>query len=153
MIRSKRLLAVGLVAVLGITAAACGGDDDDDGDAEGTTPPAGETIGTSGGDDTAPTTGGDDTAATTGGDTTPTTGGGDTTPTTGGGDTTPTTGGDGTTPEGTTAPAVESPAVGLLFDITGRGDRSFNDAAAAGLDQAVEEFGATGSESDRKSVV
>ena len=39
---------------------------------------------------------------------------------------------DGTAPEGSAAPAVESPSVGLLFDITGRGDRSFNDAAAAG---------------------
>ncbi len=31
--------------------------------------------------------------------------------------------------------------VGLAYDVGGRGDRSFNDAAAAGLDQAVEEFG------------
>ena len=37
--------------------------------------------------------------------------------------------------------------VGLLFDITGRGDRSFNDAAAAGLDQATAELGITGNES------
>ena len=50
-------------------------------------------------------------------------------------------------PEGTAAPAVENPSVGLLFDITGRGDRSFNDAAAAGLDQAEAELGATGTES------
>ena len=28
-------------------------------------------------------------------------------------------------------------SVGVVFDITGRGDRSFNDAAGAGLDQAV----------------
>ncbi|TVR26591.1 MAG: BMP family ABC transporter substrate-binding protein [Ilumatobacter sp.] len=38
-------------------------------------------------------------------------------------------------------------SVGLLFDITGRGDRSFNDAAAAGLDQATAELGITGNES------
>lgn len=38
-------------------------------------------------------------------------------------------------------------SIGLLFDITGRGDRSFNDAAAAGLDAAVAEFGLTGNES------
>ncbi len=38
-------------------------------------------------------------------------------------------------------------AVGVVYDITGRGDRSFNDAAGAGLDQAVAELGATGSES------
>ena len=31
--------------------------------------------------------------------------------------------------------------VAIAFDITGRGDRSFNDAAAAGLDKAVEDFG------------
>jgi basic membrane protein A and related proteins len=50
MIRSKRLLAAGLVAALGFTAAACG--DDDDGDtAATTTAPAGTTPGTA-----APTT-------------------------------------------------------------------------------------------------
>ncbi len=37
--------------------------------------------------------------------------------------------------------------VGMAFDITGRGDRSFNDAAGAALDQAVEELGITFSES------
>ena len=31
--------------------------------------------------------------------------------------------------------------VGIVYDLGGRGDQSFNDAAAAGLDQAVEEFG------------
>jgi basic membrane protein A len=31
--------------------------------------------------------------------------------------------------------------VGLAYDIGGRGDQSFNDSAAAGLDQAKEEFG------------
>lgn len=31
-------------------------------------------------------------------------------------------------------------AVGLLFDITGRGDKSFNDAAAAGYDKAKKQF-------------
>jgi basic membrane protein A and related proteins len=31
--------------------------------------------------------------------------------------------------------------VGLVFDIGGRGDQSFNDAAAAGLDQAADELG------------
>jgi basic membrane protein A len=31
--------------------------------------------------------------------------------------------------------------VGLVYDLGGRGDQSFNDAAGAGLDQAVEEFG------------
>ena len=31
--------------------------------------------------------------------------------------------------------------VGMAYDVGGRGDQSFNDAAAAGLDQAIEEFG------------
>lgn len=45
-------------------------------------------------------------------------------------------------------PAAESDIrVGLAYDVGGRGDRSFNDAAAAGLDQGVAEFGITGNES------
>jgi basic membrane protein A and related proteins len=47
----------------------------------------------------------------------------------------------------TTTPATSDTNIGLLFDITGRGDRSFNDAAAAGLDRAKAEFGVTGNES------
>jgi len=31
--------------------------------------------------------------------------------------------------------------VGVAYDVGGRGDQSFNDSAAAGLDQAIEEFG------------
>jgi basic membrane protein A and related proteins len=41
------------------------------------------------------------------------------------------------------APAANSQdqkAVALMFDLTGRGDKSFNDAAAAGLDKAKAEF-------------
>jgi basic membrane protein A len=34
----------------------------------------------------------------------------------------------------------EGKSVGLLFDITGRGDKSFNDSAAAGLDKARADF-------------
>ena len=53
-----------------------------------------------------------------------------------------------------TATPAESPAagaesdvrVGLAYDVGGRGDRSFNDAAAAGLDQAIEELGVTSQE-------
>ncbi len=50
----------------------------------------------------------------------------------------------------TAAPSTSSPAsaapesdlkVGLAYDVGGRGDRSFNDAAAAGLDKAVAELG------------
>jgi basic membrane protein A len=87
---SKRLLAAGLIAALGLTAAACG---DDDEAPAGTDAPEGTEA-----------------------------------------------------PEGTGTPP-ENMNVGLLYDITGRGDRSFNDAAAAGLDQAVEEFGVVPSES------
>jgi basic membrane protein A len=46
-----------------------------------------------------------------------------------------------------TTVAADGPAVGLLFDITGRGDKSFNDAAAAGLDRATAELGIRPSES------
>jgi basic membrane protein A len=38
-------------------------------------------------------------------------------------------------------------SIGLLYDVTGRGDKSFNDAAAAGLDKAKADFGVTGNES------
>jgi basic membrane protein A len=40
----------------------------------------------------------------------------------------------------TSAPASDI-KVGLAYDIGGRGDQSFNDSAAAGLDKAAEEFG------------
>ena len=33
------------------------------------------------------------------------------------------------------------PSVGLAYDLGGRGDQSFNDSAAAGLDMATEDFG------------
>ncbi|MCW2766679.1 MAG: nucleoside-binding protein [Nocardioides sp.] len=38
--------------------------------------------------------------------------------------------------------------VGMAYDVGGRGDQSFNDSAAAGLDQAVKEFGMKPSESE-----
>jgi basic membrane protein A len=38
--------------------------------------------------------------------------------------------------------------VGMAYDVGGRGDQSFNDSAAAGLDQAVEEFGMESEESE-----
>ncbi len=40
------------------------------------------------------------------------------------------------------APKVEAPAqkVGLVFDIGGRGDKSFNDSAYAGLERAAQDF-------------
>jgi len=62
----------------------------------------------------------------------------------------PTTG-EGTAPEGTEAPAPpsgESFNVGLTFDIGGRGDQSFNDSAAEGIDRAQNELGITFSEAE-----
>ncbi len=47
----------------------------------------------------------------------------------------------GTEPAGSAPSAEGATTVALMFDVTGRGDKSFNDAAAAGLDQAVAEFG------------
>jgi len=38
--------------------------------------------------------------------------------------------------------------VGMAYDVGGRGDQSFNDSAAAGLDQAKEEFGMDSQESE-----
>ncbi|MGV3562338.1 MAG: BMP family lipoprotein [Nocardioides sp.] len=47
------------------------------------------------------------------------------------------------------APAATSDVkVGMAYDVGGRGDQSFNDSAAAGLDQAVEEFGMEAQESE-----
>jgi len=43
----------------------------------------------------------------------------------------------GGTPAASTSSAVNEVKVGLAYDVGGRGDRSFNDAAAAGLDKAV----------------
>jgi basic membrane protein A len=55
---------------------------------------------------------------------------------------------EGSSSEGTDAPAGDCDAtVGVVFDITGRGDKSFNDAAGAGLDKAAEELGITATES------
>ncbi|MGA1051797.1 MAG: BMP family lipoprotein [Ilumatobacteraceae bacterium] len=50
-------------------------------------------------------------------------------------------------------PAAEEPAadsfnVGLTFDIGGRGDQSFNDSAAAGIDLAASELGITFTEAE-----
>jgi basic membrane protein A len=63
------------------------------------------------------------------------------TETTAAGGETSTTAATGSTPAGDLKP------VGIVYDITGRGDKSFNDAAAAGLDQAKTEFGLTVEES------
>jgi basic membrane protein A len=54
----------------------------------------------------------------------------------------PSGGGDETTS------ATSDIKVGMAYDVGGRGDQSFNDSAAAGLDQAVEEFGVESQESE-----
>lgn len=58
----------------------------------------------------------------------------------GGGGTTGTTGTTGATGE-TAPPSGADITVGLAYDLGGRGDLSFNDSAAAGLDKAKTDFG------------
>lgn len=62
---------------------------------------------------------------------------------------------EGTADEGTAdttedagEPAGESFNVGLTFDIGGRGDQSFNDSAAEGIDRAADDLGITFSEAE-----
>jgi len=61
-------------------------------------------------------------------------------------------GGDEDEPDVATTPGAEQPQsdlkVGLAYDIGGRGDQSFNDAAAAGLDRAAEELGVETNEAE-----
>jgi basic membrane protein A and related proteins len=61
-------------------------------------------------------------------------GGGASTPAGGGGASTPAGGGGGT-------PTTKSLKVGMAYDVGGRGDKSFNDLAAAGLDKAKATLG------------
>lgn len=51
-----------------------------------------------------------------------------------------------TTTVADTTPEMPAVPVGLVFDIGGRGDQSFNDSAAAGLDKAVADLGIEKSE-------
>lgn len=44
------------------------------------------------------------------------------------------------------APAGDGISVGLTYDIGGRGDQSFNDSAAAGIERAADELGTTANE-------
>ena len=46
-------------------------------------------------------------------------------------------------PSATGAPIKSNAKVGLVFDIGGKGDKSFNDSADAGLTKAVKDFGIT----------
>jgi basic membrane protein A len=75
------------------------------------------------------------TAATTTAASTPTTAGEE--PTTTAGEVTTTAG------ETSTTVAMTDVSVGLVFDIGGRGDQSFNDSAAAGVERAADELGIT----------
>jgi len=107
MIKSKKILALGFVAALGL--AACGSDDEGSSSTDapdGTEAPAG-------------TDAPEGTEAPAGTD----------------------------APAGTGVPAEGDCAVGVVYDITGRGDKSFNDAAGAGLDQSVADLGVVASES------
>src|SRR5881397_384400 len=54
-------------------------------------------------------------------------------------------GGGGSTPPapapgGSSSPAAQSIKVGLAYDVGGRGDKSFNDLAAAGLEKAQKDL-------------
>ena len=49
----------------------------------------------------------------------------------------------------TKAPATSAGNMSILFDLKGRGDKSFNDSAAIGLDKAAKEFGYTVTEEVR----
>src|SRR5262245_43408670 len=54
----------------------------------------------------------------------------------------PTTeGGAEHTEAGSVPDASGLPPVNIMYDVTGRGDKSFNDAAASGIDKANKEFG------------
>ncbi|WP_218011030.1 BMP family lipoprotein [Herbidospora mongoliensis] len=59
----------------------------------------------------------------------------------GGGDTTEGAPSAAPTDAASSAPAAAGAKVGLAYDIGGRGDQSFNDSAAAGLDKAKAELG------------
>lgn len=50
---------------------------------------------------------------------------------------------DTASPPASSAPAASDIKVGMAYDIGGRGDKSFNDAAAAGLDKSKTDLGVT----------
>ena len=115
MIKSKRFRALALVASLGILAAACGSDDEGSDATSAPTTAAPEAT-------TAPTeAGGTDTTAAA-------------SDTTAAGSDTTAAGGE--TPSGDLK-------LGIAYDTGGRGDGTFNDAAARGADQAKAELGYT----------
>ena len=130
--RRNLMGAAALAASLALVAGACGSDDD--GGAADTTAAGAET--TAAGAETTAAAGGDTTAA-AGGDTTAPAATGECQPGTGTVEPIATAEADGT-----------GKTMGLLFDVTGRGDKSFNDGAAAGMDKAAEDFGIETDESE-----
>jgi basic membrane protein A len=127
-------MAFSLAASLALVAAACGSDN---------------SSSSSGGATTTAASGGATTTAASGGGATTTAASG------GGATTTAAGGGTGTCKAGTaTVPPIatgkadgKGKSVGLLFDVTGRGDKSFNDAAAAAVDKAKADYGIASQES------
>jgi basic membrane protein A len=130
--RRRIAVALSLCTALGLTAAACGSDNSSSSSGGATTTAAAATTAAGG-------------ATTTAGGATTTAGGATTTAS---GGTGTCKAGTGTVPPLTTGTADgKGKTVGLLFDVTGRGDKSFNDAAAAALDKAKTDYGITGQES------
>src|SRR4051812_47548419 len=111
--KTKRFTSLAAIAMLGLVAAACG---DDNNSTSSTAAPAA-------GGSTAPA------ATSAPGATTAPAG--------------TTAGGAATAPAGSAAPAGSGPKVGLVYDIGGRGDQSFNDSAARGVEKARDELGIT----------
>jgi basic membrane protein A and related proteins len=127
MIKSKRLLAAGIAASLVL--AACGGDDDDAAE------PADDSVAEPAEEPAADTTMAEEPASDTTMAEEPAS------------DTTmaeePAS--DTTMAEEPAGEPVDGSdvTVGLTYDLLGRGDQSFNDSAAAGIDRAIEDFGIT----------
>jgi basic membrane protein A len=126
-------VALSLCTALGLTAAACGSDNSSSSSGGATTAASAATTAAAGAATTAASGG----ATTAGGATTTAAGGSGTCKS-----------GTGTVPPITTGTADgKGKTIALLFDVTGRGDKSFNDAAAAALDKAKTDYGITGQES------
>ncbi len=123
--RSRVLLLLSLLLPFALLASACGGDEDDDGaGAAATTTTAAPEV--EGEPDPAPATDGMGTEEPAEDDPAPAT-------TEAAADPADTAAMD--------APDGSGYSVGLVFDIGGRGDQSFNDSAAAGIERAREEMG------------
>jgi basic membrane protein A len=132
-------MAFSLAASLALVAAACGSDNSSSSSAGNATTTAGAT--------TTAASGGTTTTAASGGTTTTAAGGGAATSASGGGTGTCKAGTAKDTPIQTQKGDGKGKSVGLLFDVTGRGDKSFNDAAAAAVDKAKTDFGISSQES------